>query len=122
VEALIRRVFELVDACEWDRLGEVFAPDVVDHMGAGTAVGIDAFVEAVRPFYEMVPGLRHEVYDVIALADDVALFSVRATGPGLDIVVANAARIVDGRVQEHWGPGEQAMGQIMAQLGVSSAS
>ena len=122
MEALIRRVFSLVDACEWDRLGEVFAPDVVDHMGIGTAVGVDSFVAAVLPFSEMVPGLQHEVYDVIALADDMALFSVRATGPGLDIVVANAARIVDGRVHEHWGPGEQAMGQIMAQLALPSAS
>jgi predicted ester cyclase len=122
MEALIRQVFRLVDACEWDRLGEVFAPDVVDHMGTATAVGIESFVEAVRPFYDMVPGLQHDVYDVVALADDLVLFSVRATGPGLDIVVANAARIVDGRVQEHWGPGETAMGEIMAQLAVPSAS
>jgi predicted ester cyclase len=121
VEALIRQIFSVVDACEWGRLGEVFAPDVVDHMGTDTAVGIDAFVAAVRPFYEMVPGLQHEVYDVVALTDDLALFTIRATGPGLDIVVANAARIVDGRVQEHWGPGERAMGEIMAQLGVPSA-
>jgi hypothetical protein len=122
MEALVRQVFSLVDDCAWDRLDEVFAPDLVDHMGAGTSIGIDSFVAAVQPFYEMVPGLRHEVYDVIPLTDDTVVFSVRATGPGLDIVVANAARIGDGRVQEHWGPGERAMGEIMAQLVVPSAT
>jgi hypothetical protein len=122
VEALIRKVFGLVDGQEWDRLGEVFGPDVVDHMGDSTASGIDAFVATVSPFYDMVPGLTHEVYDVRALADDLYLFTVRATGPGLDVVVANAVRVVDGTVREHWGPGERAMGEIMGQLGAAASS
>ena len=121
MEALLRQVYRLVDGCQWERLGDVFAPDVVDHMGGGSIAGIDAFVAAVRPFYEMVPGLRHEVYDVIALTDELVLFTVLAIGPGLDVVVANAARVVDGRVREHWGPGERAMGEVMTQLGGARA-
>lgn len=121
MEALIRQAFALIDACEWDRLGEVFAPGIVDHMGDSTATGIDAFVAAVRPFYEMVPGLTHDVFDVRPLTDELTLFTVRAQGPGLDAVVTNAVRVVDGRVQEHWGPGQRAMGEIMGQLGISAA-
>jgi hypothetical protein len=121
MDELIRRAFALVDACQWDRLGDVFAPGFIDHMGGSTATGIDEFVTAVRPFYEMVPGLSHEVFDVRPLDDELILFTVRAHGPGLDAVVSNAVRVADGRIQEHWGPGERAMNEIMTQLGVSSA-
>jgi hypothetical protein len=122
VEALIRKVFGLVDGQEWDRLGEVFAADVVDHMGDSTASGIDAFVAAVSPFYELVPGLTHDVYDVRALAEDLYLFTVRAAGTGLDVVVANAVRVAGGLVQEHWGPGQRAIGEIMAQLAAAASA
>jgi predicted SnoaL-like aldol condensation-catalyzing enzyme len=122
MDALIRQAFALADARAWDRLEEVFAPGLVDHMGGSTATGLEAFVAAVTPFYEMVPGLRHEVFDVCQLDDELVLFTVRAEGPGLDVVVANAVRVVDGRVHEHWGPGEQAMGTIMQQLGIAAAT
>jgi hypothetical protein len=121
MEELLRQAFALIDACQWDRLGEVFAPGFVDHMGGSTATGVGEFVSAVRPFYEMVPGLSHEVFDVRALDAEHSIFTVRAQGPGLDVVVSNAVRVVDGRVQEHWGPGERAMSEIMMQLGASSA-
>jgi len=117
VEALIRQAFALVDAREWDRLGEVFSPDLVDHMGGSTAQSLDDFVAGVQPFYAMVPGLAHDVFDVRQLTDELWLFTVRAQGPGLDVVVSNAARVVDGRILEHWGPGERSMGEIMNQLG-----
>lgn len=122
MENLIRQAFALIDACEWERLDEVFAPSLVDHMGDSTATGIDAFVAAIRPFYDLVPGLTHEVFDVRPLTDELTLFTVRAHGPGLDAVVSNAVRIVDGRVHEHWGPGVQAMTEIMGQLGIPASA
>jgi predicted SnoaL-like aldol condensation-catalyzing enzyme len=122
VEALVRKVFELIDANEWDRLDDVFAPDFVDHMGGASASGIDEFLGAIKPFYEMAPGLRHELYDFVPLTPELVMFTAHARSEGrLDVVAANTARVAGGRIREHWGPGERVMSQIMQQLGVPAA-
>src|SRR5690348_5717109 len=77
MEQLLRRVFALVDANDWEHLDEVFAPDYIDHMAGMTSHGIDQFVAGVQPFYAMAPGLSHEVYDVVQMSDELAVFTVR---------------------------------------------
>ncbi len=95
-------------------IDELFAPDFVEHQ-AGIAPGRDGVKGSIRALRTAFPDLRLEVEDVIADGDRVWL-RLRATGthegpfmglPGsgrlIDITVIDIARVVDGRLVEHWG-------------------
>jgi predicted ester cyclase len=109
---------------------ELCAPGLIDHQfglaGAG-AEAIEHAKAAIRDVHSAVPDISFTIED-FAQAGDVIWVRVRArgtaTGPffgppsgrPVDFTVIDVARVVDGRIAEHWGvPDRFAM---LAQTGV----
>lgn len=109
---------------------EVSSPDLVEHQfgleGAG-AEAVDRVKAAIRDVHAMAPDLRFRIEDS-ARSDDVVWVRVHATGTAtgpffgrpsgrpLDFTVVDIARIVDGRIVEHWGVPDRFA--ILAQTGL----
>ena len=109
---------------------ELCAPDLIDHQFGLAGVGAEAIAHvkaAVQDVHSAVPDIAFTIED-FAEAGDVIWVRVRArgtaTGPffgppsgrPLDFTVIDVARVVNGRIAEHWGvPDRFAM---LAQTGV----
>jgi len=109
---------------------ELCSPDLVEHQFglAGTgAVAVQHVKDAIRDVHGAVPDITFTIEDSVQ-RDDIIWVRVKArgtaTGPffgppsgrSLDFSVLDVARIVDGRIVEHWGvPDRFAM---LAQTGV----
>ena len=109
---------------------ELCAPDLVEHQfgleGRGGAA-IAHVKAAIRDVHGMAPDLRFTIEDV-AQSGDTTWVRVRgrgtATGPffgppsgrALDFTVLDVARVVDGRIVEHWGVADRFA--VLAQTGV----
>jgi predicted ester cyclase len=129
---LIKRVFAVViDGNDYARFGELFEPEFVDHGPFGETRGHDAFAGMLDGFRAALPDYRHEVSDVTVLDEStlmwqvhlVAIFTgemagVAGRGQPIDLWVANAARVHDGRIIEHWGLGAEGMAEMMRQMGL----
>jgi len=106
----------------------------VDHTPLGDAVGREAFTGFLEGFRAALPDFRHEVADVMLVGDDVAVWRVRVLatftgtfmgvqgqGQPLDLYLANAGRVRDGRLAEHWSLGPDTLGELLGQLGIQPA-
>jgi predicted ester cyclase len=96
---------------------ELCSPDLVEHQFglAGTgAQAIDHLKNAIRSLHTTIPDLTFTVEDATQTGDTVwvrARARGTATGPLLgppsgrpvDITVIDVARVVGGRIVEHWG-------------------
>jgi predicted ester cyclase len=111
---------------------ELCAPDLVEHQFglAGRGAAAIAHVKAaIRDVHGMAPDLRFTIEDT-AQSGDTTWVRVRgrgtATGPffgppsgrELDFTVIDVARVVDGRIVEHWGVPDRFA--VLAQTGVLS--
>jgi predicted ester cyclase len=131
-QALLGRVFsEVIDGGDYTRIDEVFAPDFIDHSPMGDTQGHEAFTGMLDAFRAAMPGYRHEISDIAVLDDETLVWHVHvlasftgemmgANGQGqsVDLWVANAARVRDGRIVEHWGLGQQGLGRMLEQMGL----
>lgn len=96
---------------------EVCSPDLIEHQFRPAAEGADAIASvkaAVRDVHGAVPDISFTIEDS-AEADDTIWVRVRAqgtaTGPffgppsgrPIDFTVMDVARVIDGRIVEHWG-------------------
>jgi 3-phenylpropionate/cinnamic acid dioxygenase small subunit len=75
----------LVDAGEFDRLGELFTDDFVydvEALGFGSLEGAQAFEEASRALGDENP-LGHHVTNVLVIADEDGEANVRSKGIGI---------------------------------------
>jgi predicted ester cyclase len=128
---VLRRMFDEGFATGDARVAdELCAPGLIDHQFglAGTgAEAIEHVKAAIRDVHSAVPDISFTIED-FAEAGDVIWVRVRArgtaTGPffgppsgrPVDFTVIDVARVVDGRIAEHWGlPDRFAM---LAQTGV----
>jgi predicted ester cyclase len=109
---------------------ELCAPGLIDHQYGLAGTGAEAIEHAkaaIRDVHSAVPDISFTIED-FAQAGDVIWVRVRArgtaTGPffgppsgrPVDFTVIDVARVVDGRIAEHWGvPDRFAM---LAQTGV----
>lgn len=109
---------------------ELCAPGLIDHQFGLAGTGAEAIQHvkaAIRDVHSAVPDISFTIED-FAEAGDVIWVRVRArgtaTGPffgppsgrPVDFTVIDVARVVDGRITEHWGvPDRFAM---LAQTGV----
>lgn len=97
-----------------ESIDELFAPDFVEHQ-AGIAPGRDGVKGSIQTLRTAFPDLHLTVEDAIAEGDKVWL-RLAATGthsgpfmgsPGtgrqIELTVIDIARLVDGRLVEHWG-------------------
>jgi predicted ester cyclase len=130
---LIARAFgEVIDGGDYSKLPELFDEDYVDHSAMGDAHGHEGFIGMLEGFRAALPGFRHEISDVTVVGDstvvwqvrvlasfDGEMMGVRGKGQPVDLWLTNAARLRGGKLLEHWGPGPEATGRLMAQMGLA---
>jgi predicted ester cyclase len=132
-QELIGRVFaEVIDGGEYERIGELFDSEFVDHGPMGDTHGHDGFIGMLEGFRAAMPGYRHEVSDLSLLDDTTIVWQIHLTaaftgemmgvsgeGQPVDLWVANAAKVRDGRIIEHWGLGSEGAARMMGQMGIA---
>ena len=128
---VLRRMFDEGFSTGDDAIvDELCSADLVEHQfglaGAGAAA-IAHVKAAIRDVHGMAPDLRFTIEDTVE-AGDVIWVRARgrgtATGPffgpasgrPLDFSVIDIARVVDGRIVEHWGVPDRFA--VLAQTGV----
>jgi predicted ester cyclase len=128
---VMRRIFEEGFAAgDASVVDELCSPDLVEHQFglAGTGAQACEHVKAaIRDVHRAFPGLSFTIEDSVEQGDTIWV-RVRARGtasgpffgpPGnrpIDITVFDVARIVDGRIVEHWGVPDRFA--LLAQTGV----
>jgi predicted ester cyclase len=111
---------------------EVCSPDMIEHQfglaGAG-GEAIQHLKDAIRDVHTAIPDFGFSIEDAVESGDKVWVrVRVKGTAAGpffgppsgrpIDITVIDIARIVDGRVVEHWGVPDRFA--LLAQTGVLS--
>jgi len=115
---VMRRMFEEGFATgDTAVVDELCAPDLVEHQFGMAGVGAEAIQhvkDGIRDVHTMAPDLSFTIEDAVEQGDTIWV-RVRArgtaTGPffgppsgrPIDITVVDIARVVDGRIVEHWG-------------------
>lgn len=128
-KAVVRRLLELIDARDVDRLGEVVADDVVLH-GEGEDRGLDAMTAHTRAYLDAFPDLETVVEDLIGEDDRVvvratmrgtqtgAFGGIPPTGRSIEVADVDIFRVAGGKIVEMWaGPDRLAMMQQLGLLG-----
>jgi predicted ester cyclase len=110
-----------------ESLSEIVASDLVEHQ-LGAASGIDGLKALIRSLREPFPDLHLAIEATATTGDTVwarirargtntgSLWGRPATGASMDITVIDVARVVDGRLAEHWGVADR-LGMLQ-QLGI----
>jgi predicted ester cyclase len=130
---VMRRMFEQGFATgETAVVDELCAANLVEHQFAMAGVGADAIQhvkDAIRDVHAMAPDMSFAIEDSVERGDTIWV-RVRAqgtaTGPffgppsgrPIDITVVDIARIVNGRIVEHWGVPDRFA--LLAQTGILS--
>lgn len=124
---------ELVNAGAFDRLGEVFGADAVDHDPApGQAPGAEGFRAFYTELGSAFPDAQLESQSLVADDEQVAIaytltgthrgdfMGVPATGRRVEVRGVQVARFADGMIVERWGSSDE-LG-ILQQLGATVRS
>jgi Predicted ester cyclase len=127
-EQVFRRIIEDgFNRGEFDGLAELVAADQVEHQ-VGNQSGLDGLKAIITELRTPFPDLRLEIQDTATKGDFVwARIRARgtntgpmrgrpATGQSMDITVIDIARVVDGRLVEHWGVADRLT--MLQQMGV----
>ncbi|WP_426243203.1 ester cyclase [Nocardioides sp. LHG3406-4] len=130
---VMRRVFEEGFATGDDGIvDQLCSPDLVEHQFGLSGTGSDAIAHvkaAIRDLHGAFPDMSFTLEDSVVDGDRVW---VRARGRGtnsgpffgppsnqpVDITIFDQARVVDGRIVEHWGVPDRFA--LLAQTGVLS--
>jgi steroid delta-isomerase-like uncharacterized protein len=119
---------EIINSKQFDRLGEVFSDDVIDHdpapdQGLGVA-GFQTFFSTINAAF---PDFQLAVDSMVADDDQVAIAyrltgthegdfqGIAPTGKRIEARAAQVARFSDGKIVERWGSTDE-LG-IVRQLG-----
>jgi predicted ester cyclase len=114
-EIVLKALAILTGDTSTGEVDELFRPDYVDHNAAGPS-GPEWVVTVATRLRTAFPDLTHEVHDVIADGDLVALrTTMRGTQDGefgplklppsgrrIEIATFHVFRLVEGRLAEHW--------------------
>lgn len=106
------------------------SPDLVEHQFGLSGMGsdaIDRLKRAIQDVHRSIPDLRFTIEDAAEAGDRVWVRAVgrgTATGPffgppsgrPVELTVIDVARVVDGRIVEHWGVPDRFA--LLAQTGV----
>jgi len=124
------RTRDILAAREFDRLGEVFASDVVDHdPGASQGPGVEGVKQFWREFQAAFPDFKEEIDVLTADGDYVtiayrisgthqgAYLGIAPTGKYFEIRALQVARYQNAKVKDRWGSSDT-LG-MLAQLGIS---
>jgi predicted ester cyclase len=116
---LIERIFaEGFATGNADVVDAVCSPDLVEHQfrptNGDTPDAIEQVKDAIRSLHRAVPDISFTIEDSVEQGDKIWV-RVRAQGTAsgpffgppsnrrLDLTVIDVARVVDGRIVEHWG-------------------
>jgi predicted ester cyclase len=128
---VLRRIFaEGFATGNGDVVDELCAPDLVEHQFglAGTGEQAREHVKAaIRDVHTAIPDFSFTIEDAVEQGDTVwARVRVRGTASGpffgppsnrpVELTVIDVARVVDGRIAEHWGVPDRFA--LLAQTGV----
>jgi predicted ester cyclase len=109
-------------------IDELFAPDFVEHQ-AGIGPGRDGVKASIRALRAAFPDLHLTLVDTIADRDIVwsrlngtgthagPFMGASATGRRFEITIIDVARVVGGRLVEHWGVADRL--SLVQQLGLT---
>jgi steroid delta-isomerase-like uncharacterized protein len=114
-KAVVRRFFELFNQGDITAMGEVYAPDVVDHNPApGQGPGLEGIQQILGLFRAGLPDIVVTVDNMIAEADLVvtrqtargtqtgAFLGVPPTGKPVTMSAQDMYRVAGGKVVEAW--------------------
>jgi predicted ester cyclase len=128
IEKVRRLLTEVFSEGDYEALGELVAPDFVEHQNGSQGTGPEAVRRTAAGLRASFPDLSVEIQDAIADGDTVW---VRARGRGtdtggvagrpasgrrIDVDVLDIARFRDGLMIEHWGVADR-LGMLQ-QVGV----
>jgi predicted ester cyclase len=111
-----------------DSLDHIVAVDLIEHQ-RGAEGGLEGLRALIRSLREPFPDLRLEIQDTSTTGDVVwarirargtntgSLWGRAPTGASMEITVIDVARVVDGRLVEHWGVADR-LGMLQ-QLGIA---
>ena len=128
--ATVRRSYDLLNAGDVDRFGELLADDFVDHEEMpGLAPTKEGALEFFRMYLAAFPDLHMDPQDILTSGDKVVvraritgthqgeMMGMPATGKSIDVQLIDILRFGDdGLAHEHWGVFDQM--KMMQQLGV----
>ena len=109
-KAVVSRFYEIVNEGAVEKLGELCAPDMVGHAGAGA--NLAALKMSIGSFLEAFPGLHADVRHAVAEDDLVSTWvsyegthggefaGISATGRHVKFVAWDLIRVADGRIVE----------------------
>ena len=129
--SVMRRIFDEGFATgETAVVDELCAADLIEHQFGLAGVGADAIQhvkDAIRDVHAATPDMSFTIEDSVEHGDTIWV-RVRATGTAtgpffgppsgrpVDITVVDIARIVNGRIVEHWGVPDRFA--LLAQTGI----
>ena len=113
-----------------DIVDELCAPDLIEHQFGMAGTGAEAIAhvkEAIRQVHTAAPNMSFSIEDAVESGDTIwARVQAHGTATGpffgppsgrpVHITVIDIARIVDGRIVEHWGVPDRFA--LLAQTGV----
>ena len=129
--SVMRRMFDEGFATgNTDIVDELCSPDLVEHQFGMAASGADAIghvKDAIRQVHAATPDMTFTIEDSVQTEDTLWVrVHARGTNTGpffgpptrrpVDITVFDVARIVDGRIVEHWGVPDRFA--LLAQTGI----
>ena len=127
LERILREGFAAGNA---DIVDEICSPDLIEHQFGLAGSGAEArehVKQAIRDVHAMMPDIVYTIEDSVTVGDTVWLRGRArgtATGPffgppsnaPVDIALFEVARVVDGRIVEHWGNPDRFA--LLAQTGI----
>ena len=127
-EAVIRELIDVgFNRGDLDALVEIVAPDSVEHQ-VGSNGGIDGLRALITELRTAVPDLHLVIEDLVTDGDKVWVrMRSKGTNTGpmrgrppsghpIEVNVFDIARVVDGRIVEHWGVADRLT--MLQQMGV----
>jgi predicted ester cyclase len=129
--AVLQRMFDEGFATgSTDVVDELCSPNLVEHQFGLTGTGSEAIGHvkaAIRDVHAAIPDIAFTIDDTVELGDTIWMrVTARGTATGpffgppsgqpVEITVIDIARIVDGRIVEHWGVPDRFA--LLAQTGV----
>jgi predicted ester cyclase len=110
-----------------DGLADIVAEDLIENQ-VGAASGLSGLKALITELREPFPDLDLEIQDMVT-AGEVVWARIRArgtnsgswrgrpaTGRPIDITVIDVARVVEGRIVEHWGVADRLT--MLTQIGI----
>jgi steroid delta-isomerase-like uncharacterized protein len=124
-KAIVRHWIKELDKHNFEIMDEIVSPDVTFHF-PGNTMTFDAYKQFVNAVYEGLPDLHHEIEDMIAEGDRVAMrvtdsgthngvfMGVPPTGNKVTVSAMAIFRLAEGKIVEGWE--EMDMQNLMQQL------